>query len=164
MREWINYWTSKWISDHVSHRVMAKIAAGISTHELPGKKCLPFRRWETGSSSLYHNRFSFSFCSLSLQKRNAFWIIFLKTPEPQDFHQPLLNGWQHYQQHSFPNPLTEYVVQMGAFSISLHYFCQIIHCYFHSSPRDADKNVHYRSLPREHVLDSSSYRLCNYTG
>lgn len=155
MGEWINYWTSKWINDHVSLRVMAKIAAGISTHELPRKKkkCPPSRPWETGSSSPYHNRFFFSFCSLSLQKRNAFWIIFLITPEPQDFHQPLLNGWQHYQQHSFPNPFdwisnTKYVVQMGAFSISLHYFCQMINRYFHSSPWDTDKNVHYRSLPR----------------
>ena len=51
--------------------------------------------------------------------------------------------------------LTEYVVQRAAFSTSLHYFCQIINCSFHSSPWDAGKTIHYLSLPREPVPASS---------
>ena len=60
--------------------------------------------------------------------------------------------------------LTEYVVQTAAFSVSLHYFCQIINRSFHSSPRDAGKTIHYLSLPREPVPASSSHGHCGHTG
>lgn len=119
----------------------------------PGKNTFPPDPGK--QEAVDHNRrfIFFPFCLLSPQKRNALWIVSLKTPEPQDFHQPLLNGWQHCQQSSFPNPLDWKCGSDGSFLSSNFTILQ-----------DTNEDVPYCNLPRKHVHDSSSSRHSDSIG
>ena len=137
------------MSDHVSLRVMAKIAAGISTHELPRKNAFPPDLGKQEASD--HNRIDFFLSAHCLLRRGMPSELSPLKLQNHKISISLLwmeEGGKIVNSIHLQILLTEYAVQMGASYICLNYFCQIINHCFHSSPQDIDNNVHYWTFPQ----------------